>query len=158
MDASRREVGAQLTSEVPGADVVGSDDHDRAFAKGRFVLGERGDQIRLNRSGGVHRALVRVEGSAKRRVVAVVVGKLQGGPKRHSGQASEGLNPLYFGCLPFESSDELPMSSAWRAVMTCLPLIFLSGLNFHVPSFLTFLVPRSFLRPDGTSFLSDRER
>ena len=95
MNTARREIGAELPGEVAGAHVVGRDHHDRALSKGRFVLGQRGDQIRLNRSGGVDRAPIRAQGSAKRRVVAVVVGKLQGGPKRHSGQASEGPKPRY---------------------------------------------------------------
>ncbi len=82
--APRGQISAKLAGEVAGADVVGSDDHERPVAERLGVLCECGDQVRLDRPGRVSGALIRPDGSTKRRVVAVVVGKLQGGPKRHS--------------------------------------------------------------------------
>jgi hypothetical protein len=84
MDAPRRQVGAELAGKVAGADVVRRHNHDRRTAEGVGVVGERGDQVGLDRSRGVGiRGFRGLCGSRQRTEIVIRVCELQQRPQCH---------------------------------------------------------------------------
>lgn len=53
-DPPRREVGAQVSGEVPGGAIVGSDDQRRALSEATIVLQQGRDQQRPQGRGGMN--------------------------------------------------------------------------------------------------------
>ena len=109
-DAARRQVGAELASEVSRARRRRERRPRRGlFAQRLGVLGERGDQVGLNRARGVDRALIRAERQPE---APRSRGRRRQAPGWAEATLHEEASAVQLSrCLPLVSSDELPSSS-----------------------------------------------